>query len=143
MTPHQQLLDLIEAALLAGPAVAGGNVQRSRTRPMADTQAQMVSLRIVNSRGAGQLDLVEWVTTVGVQCIASAIEPTAADVAVASLLEAVHARIVGATSLQAAGYLLAKDFRLEWDQEELDERIGSVEAIYTVRHYGALGNITV
>jgi hypothetical protein len=140
---HQQLLDLIEAALLVGPAVAGGNVKRHRTRPMADDQAQMVSLRVVNSRGAGQMDLVEWVTTVGVLCVCSAIEPTTPDAAVASLLETVHARIAGATTLQPAGYLLDKAFRLEWDQEELDERIGAVEAIYTVRHFGALTNITV
>lgn len=142
MIAHQQLLDLVEAALLAGPAVAGGNVKRHRTRPMAEDQAQMVSLRIVNSRGAGQLDAVEWVTTLAVLCVAAATEPTTPDVAVASLVESVHARIAGATSLLSAGYLVQKDFRLEWDQEELDERIGSVEAIYTLRHYGALTSIT-
>ena len=142
MIAHQQLLDLIEAALNAAPAVAGGNVKRHRTRPMAEDQSQMVSLRVINSRGAGQLDLVDWTTTVGVLCVASTVEPTTPDAAVSGLLETVHARIAGASTLQPAGYLLQKDFRLEWDQEELDERIGAVEAIYTVRHFGALTSIT-
>ena len=109
---------------------------------MAEDQSQMVSIRVISSRGTGQLDLVEWVTTVGVLCVASTIAPTTPDVAVDSLLEMVHARIAGASSLLSGGYLLAKDFSINWDQEEMDERIGSAEAIYTVRHYGALTSIT-
>jgi hypothetical protein len=145
MLAHRQLLDLIEAALLADPPVAGGNVQRQGTRPLAATKSQMVTLRLVRSRGQqvmlGGPAPIEWQTLVGVGCIARGVAPQTPDEAVSDLVAAVHARIAGTATLAAAGYRLHPEHHLEWEQDEIEERIGAVIAIYTVRHVAAVGNI--
>lgn len=146
MLAHRQLMDLIEADLLATPAVAGGNVQRQRNRPMPTGQAQQVSLTLVRSRGRqamlGGATPIEWQTVIGVECIARAGATVMSDEAVADLVADVHARITGSTALVAAGYLINPEHDLQWDDDTLDERIGAVTAVYTVRHFGALSTLT-
>lgn len=145
MLAHQHLLDLVEVALLASPAVAGGNVHRQRTRPMAAGADQMVSLRLVSSRGAplflGGDAPIEWQSVIAVECIARGASSASPDEAVAGLLEVVHARIVSDAATKAAQYRIDPEHRIEWDQDELDERIGAATSIYTVRHLGALESI--
>lgn len=142
MLAHKQLLDLIEAALAAPAAVADGNIQRQRTRAMPASAAQQVSLRLVSSRGGALLDTIDWQTVVGIECLARAAGPgVTPDVAVADLLAAVHARVLGSVALAAAGYRIDPEYRIEWAQDELDERIGAAVSLYTVRHIGAVSNI--
>lgn len=143
---HRQLVDLVEADLLAGTPVAGGNLQRQRNRPMPAAQAQQVSLYLVRSRGRqamlGGASPIEWQTTLGVECIARAATGVMPDEAVADLLADVHARITGSTALAAAGYRVHPEYELQWDDDTLDERIGACTAVYTVRHLSALANLT-
>lgn len=148
MLVHQRLLDLMQAALLAGTPVAGGNIQRQRNRPMADGVAQMVSLRLISSQGAplflGGDAPIEWRSVVAVECLARASSSSVTpDAAVAELLAAVHARITSDSETKLAEYRIDPDHRIEWDQDELDERIGAATSIYTVRHLGALESIAV
>lgn len=146
MLAHQQLLDLMQAALMAGTPVAGGNVQRQRTRPLADGVAQMVSLRLINSQGAplflGGDAPIEWRSVVAVECIGRGTSGTSPDAAVADLLASVHNRITADAATLAAGYRIDAEHRIEWDQDELDERIGAATSIYTVRHLGAITSIS-
>lgn len=145
MLAQKRLVDLIEADLQAGPAVAGGNIQRQGMRPLAAGTSEMVALRVVRSHGrpvmlSGEAPL-EWQTLVAVGCVARAAAGQAPDEAVAGLLAAVHGRISGSAALAAAGYRVHPEHHLEWDQEELEDRIGAVTAIYTVRHLGAITSI--
>jgi len=143
---HRTLLDLIEADLTAAPALAAGNLQRQRNRPLAAGVAQQVSLYLLRSRGRqamlGGASPIEWTTTVGVECIARAASGVTADEAVATLLADVHARITGSAALAAAEVRVSTDHDLQWDDDALDERIGAATAIYTLRHFGALSSIT-
>jgi hypothetical protein len=145
MLAQRQLLNLIEADLLASPAVAGGNVQRQGGRPLATGKGQMVTLRLVRSRGQqvmlGGPSPIEWQTLVGIGCVARATSGQTPDEAVADLVAAVHARIAGSTALATAGYRVHPEHHLEWEQDELEERIGAVIAIYTVRHLSAANSI--
>ena len=146
---HRQLLDLIEADLLAATPtpVAGGNVQRQRNRPLPAAQAQQVSLYLVRSRGRqamlGGSTPIEWHTAIGVECIARAAAGVMPDEAVADLLADVHARITGSAALFAASYRIHPEYDLQWDDDTLDERIGACTAVYTVRHFGALASLSV
>lgn len=142
---HRQLLDLIEAELALAPAVASGNLQRQRSRPLGAAVAQQVSLYLVRSRArpvmlGGDAPL-EWQTSIGVECIARAGAGVMADEAIDDLLGTVHARITGSTALVAAGYRVHPEHDLQWDDEALDERIGACTAIYTVRYMGPVASL--
>lgn len=145
MLAQRKLLDLILADLQAGTPVAGGNIQRQASRALAAGTSQMVTLRLVRSRGnpimLGGDSPIEWQTLVGIGCVARAATGQTPDEAVADLLAAVHARVAGSTALAAAGYRVHPEHHLEWDQDELEDRIGAVIAIYTVRHLSAITNI--
>jgi hypothetical protein len=150
MQQHRQLLDLIEAALSTPTPVTTAPIARQRVRPMPAGVAQMVSLRIVRSRAEplflgdaepGAAGPLQWQSSVGIECVARATGNTDPDEAVADLLASVHARITGDAVLRASPYQVHPAFSLEWDQDELDERLGAVTCLYTVRHLGALTSI--
>jgi hypothetical protein len=137
MLAHQQLMDALMASLSASPAVAGGNIHRHRTRPVADGVAQSVSLRVLSSTPqplVGMHAPIDWITRIGVECVGRAAADSTADQAAGPVLQAVHGRLCSDAALAGAGFDLMPWPELSWDQEDLDERIGAVIAIYTVRH---------
>lgn len=137
MLAHQLLMDALMASLVAAPAVAGGNIQRHRTRPVADGVQQAVSLRVLGSTPqplAGLGAPIDWITRIGIECIGRAGTDSTADQAAGPVLQAVHTRLCTDSALASAGFDLFPWPELSWDQEDLDERIGAVIAIYTVRH---------
>ena len=139
MLAQQHLLDVLEAALLAGTPAWAAHVERHRSRPLPAGIDQALTLRVVSSAceqifASGSAP-VQWSTRVGVECIARAGAAVTPDAAVGPLLVDVHARITGANAtLQAAGFELRPEVQIEWDQVDLDERIGAAVFIYTVRH---------
>jgi hypothetical protein len=138
MLAHQQLLGLVEAALLTAPPVASGNVYRSRTRPIPEGANQAVRVRLVRSTPtslAGLQAPVDYATLIGVECLARATGAgVAADEAAGPVLVDVQAKLVADTTLAAAGYTLDLGPQLEWDSDDTDERVGAVIAVYTVQH---------
>lgn len=137
MLAHQLLMDALVASLSAAPAIAGGNIQRHRTRPVADGVAQAVSLRVLGSTPqplAGMGAPIDWSTRIGIECVGRAGVDSTADQAAGPVLQAVHSRLCADAALPAAGFDLMPWPELSWDQEDTDERIGAVIAIYTVRH---------
>jgi hypothetical protein len=133
----QQLLGLIVAALSANPAVASGAIKRQAARPVASDLAQAVNVRIVSSRSeaayAGAVTPLQWLTVIAVECVARGVN-VAPDEAVGALIEVVHNRIAADTSARTAGFDRLPEYRVEWDQEELDDRIGAATLLYTYRH---------
>ena len=139
MLAHRQLLDLVEAAFQQAPAIAGGEVQRHRTRPVPAEKDQAVRLRVVRSLPsplAGTSAPIDWETLLAVQSLARATTGQTPDEAVEPVLVAAHTRLVStaAATLRAAGFEVDPGPTLGWDEDEAEERIGSLTAIYTVRH---------
>lgn len=140
---HQQLVDLIVSSLMASPAVAAGTVFRQRKRAIAASVQQAVCVRIVSSGGRSLKGSIfrdpvmpptEWLTSVAVDCVARVAPGQATDAAVADLLDLVHQRITQSAALATAGYIVSPDHSLDWDQEDMDESISGVSALYTIRH---------
>ena len=138
MLAHTALLAALEAALLAAPAVAGGEVARSRSAPVKATAAQAVRLRLLSADPeplSGYLAPADCTTRVAVECLGRVDSTGDADEAAGQVLQAVHTRLAAnAAALEAAGFSLQLYPQLRWDQEDADERIGVVIAIYTVTH---------
>jgi hypothetical protein len=133
----QQLLGLIVAVLSANPPVAGGAIKRQAARPVAADLAQAVNVRIVSSRSeatnVGSFAPLQWLTVIAIECVARGVN-VAPDEAVGAVIEVVHNRIAGDTAALAAGFDRLPEYRIEWDQEELDDRIGAAALLYTYRH---------
>lgn len=139
---QQRLLDLIEAALLAGTPAWAAYYERHRTRPLPTAASQGVSLRAPKAFSdallAGVGAEVQWTTQLGIECIARCGADTTPDAAVAPLLADVHARLFGAIgTLAAAGFTLQPELRIEWDQAEMDERIGAAALVFSTTHWGS------
>jgi hypothetical protein len=145
MTLHTQLLDLVQSALASVPAVAPV-IHRHRTRPMPPQVAQMLTLRLVRSLGEpiylSGPDALQWTSIVAIEYLARVPVGVETDAAVADMLSTGHQRLLSDAVLQAAGVRIEPRYQLDWDQDELDERIGAVTALYTMRHQGDLTTLS-
>lgn len=137
MLVHQQLVGLVIGALQAAPALAGGHIYRHRARAVAADVPALITVRVLSSQStaalAGWGAPVDWVARIALDCAARTGATQAPDEAVAPLLLAAHQRLVADTSLRDAGFDLEPDVQIDWDQEDLDERIGSALCVCTVR----------
>jgi len=73
MSAHLSIQSAIVAALLAAPALAGGNVQANTLRPLASSKSSAVVVRMLQSRAATPQMIsgpYDWVTTYQVECLA-------------------------------------------------------------------------
>ena len=97
MSAHLGIQAAIVAALMAAPAVAGGNVKVNTTRPVSAAFSQAVVVRLVQSRANTPQILggpYDWMTQVQVECLARAASGNADPMAaVDALLEAVWTRL--------------------------------------------------
>lgn len=147
MLAQQQLLDLIEAALLAATPAWAAGYSRQRSRPLPAGIDQAVVLRLTSGQCeqlyAGATAPVQWTTRIGIECMARAGASTGGDAAVAPLLLDVYARLLGASlTLQAAGYRLQPDIAIQWDQDDLDERIASAVILANITHRSPWDSLT-
>lgn len=136
MLAQQQLVGLIVTALQAEPAVAP-LVARQRVRPVGLDVSSAVVVRLMRSQcannflgGQGPLD---WSATLALECVVRTGATQAPDEAVGPLLQAVHARLLADPALVGAGYRLEPEILIDWDQDEVDERIGSATLVISVR----------
>jgi len=137
MFAHQQLLGLVVASLSADPVLSSGPVLRQRRRAMAEGEQQLVVVGLGRSlaqtivmRGAP----LDWQTILAVEYVARCGASLNPDEAVAPLITAGHAALVGSSALSAAGFQVDPNPTIDWDQQEADERIGACTAQYVVRH---------
>lgn len=138
MIGHVALLNQVEQFLVAVPAVAGGHVGRHRTRPVGADVPQAVNMRLARSLPqplAGLGAPVDYETQLVLECLGRAKNQTETDAAAGEVLQAAHSRIAAnVAALEQAGYSIVMAPTLQWDQDDADERIGVVIAIYTVLH---------
>lgn len=145
MLAHAHLVDLIEAHLTGAPAVAGGQVGRFRTRAVSADAPQAVNVRLGRSVPqplAGYGAPVDYDTQLVVECLGRARgnggTGNDTDTAAGQVLQDAHSRIAAnAAALDAAGFSITLAPSLQWAQDDADERIGVVIAIYNVQHRAA------
>jgi hypothetical protein len=139
MLAQQVLLDILQAALEADPPLFDGGVGRQRTRTLPADFTGAVNVRAVRADPTDELAgfgaPVHYTTRIGLECIGKVLAPNAPDEAAGAVLTLAHGRIMAYVSaLQTAGFEIDPSPSLMWDQDELDERIGAVTAIYNFRH---------
>jgi hypothetical protein len=147
MLAHAHLVDLIEAHLTGAPAVAGGQVGRFRTRAVSADTPQAVNVRLGRSVPqplAGYGAPVDYDTQLVLECLGRARgnggagTDTDTDTVAGQVLQEAHSRIAAnAAALDAAGFSITLAPSLQWAQDDADERIGVVIAIYNVQHRAA------
>jgi hypothetical protein len=141
MLAHAHLVDLIEAHLTGAPAVAGGQVGRFRTRAVSAEAPQAVNVRLGRSLPqplAGYGAPVDYDTQLVVECLGRARGSADTDAAAGQVLQDAHSRLAAhAAALDAAGFSITLAPSLQWSQDDVDERIGVVVAIYNVQHRAA------
>lgn len=148
MLAQTQIVSLIVAIGRAAPAVAE-LVDDHSTRPLPAELASRVMVRAASSSGQqiviGAQAPIDVATQVHLQCVARA--PAGSGLspqqAVDPVVAAMHARLMSDTTLPAAGYEIDYAFDWVWDEDEMDESIGSVRAVYTLRHRAAHNSLTV
>lgn len=138
MLAHADLLRRLEQALMLAPAVASGHVGRHRSRPVGADVPQAVNLRLgrsVPDPMAGVGAPINYETQLVIECLGRAKGPAETDEAAGQVLQDTHTRIAAnAADLAQAGYSILLAPTLQWDQDDADDRIGVVIAIYPVLH---------
>ncbi len=132
------LANAVTAALLASPALAGGNVLQGRALPVEIAHAAEVHVAVARSqaedlvlRGPERL----WVTTLTVTCYARATAGQSGDAAVDPLLQAVYARLQGLESSPPPGaQSVTLDPVVAWDVDEGGKTVGVARLTLIVRH---------
>lgn len=138
MLSHQLLMDTLIAELSAAPMLVDGGISRQRARPLPEVFTGAINVRILRSDPeplAGIGAPITWSTRVAFECIGRASSSTAPDEVAAPVFEALHLRLASSVvALAAAGFELDLSPTLQWDQDEQEDRIGAIVAIYNVRH---------
>lgn len=136
MSAFLALTDAVRDALLTGPALAGGNVQRGRNVPLQASAPQGIDISAAASRGQplGLHDgSVQWETTIVIVCKARADAAGDAEAALDPLLVATWQRLLGMT-LPAGVSGIALEPAINWDIEEADQPIGSAALSLRITH---------
>ena len=135
---HDAVMDALDTALSAAPVLFDGGVSRNRGRALPEAFTSAVNIRIIRSDPEGYAGVgapIDWVTRVGFECIAKVKAPSAPDGGASAVLAAVHTRLTASSStFEQSGFEFDPAPTLQWDQDDSDERIGAVIAIYNVRH---------
>lgn len=144
MSSFLAITDAVRDALLAGPALAGGNVQRGRNLPLPAGSAQGIDVGIANSR-AQPLGLtggaLQWDTTVIVACKARATASTDAESAVDPLLVAAWQRLLAMTA-PAGVVAITLEPTVQWDIEEADQPLAAASLVLRITHLTTTNSLT-
>ncbi len=136
MSAFLGLTDAVRDALLANPALAGGNVQRGRGVPLPAGSSQGIDVSIASSRAQplGLADgALQWESTVVVTCKARASAATDAEAAIDPLLVATWQRLLGMTA-PAGVSGMALDPAIQWDIEEADQPVAAASLALRITH---------
>lgn len=132
----------VVAALLAGPALAGGFVKEGRAFPLPAEVPAGLFVRLVRSRGASPhagTSLTDWDSAVSITGMARGTSSLSADSAADDLLVAVHERL-NTLADPAAGVWLG-DRDINYDIEEADQTLAGFELRITAQHRTNSGSL--
>lgn len=137
------------ALLLTPPAIAGGQVKRGQTRPVADTVQRFVGITLAGSdpdRVQIRGNPVEWSTTLRASCCARGttsvgVASTGEENAI-ELFGEVYARLLSEPTLGGAAWDVEPG-PVDLEQDELDSSLACVTATFRVRHRTAANTLEV
>ena len=126
----------IVVALNSGTPVAS-QIARVRLRPVAQTQAQAVVVRAVQSDVAEAALIpglpVSWASVIQVECYARSVASIATDVAVDALVESVYTRLMADPTL--GGVVLSlQPQSIHWDFDADGEQTTCATLSFIARH---------
>lgn len=148
---HDAVAGAARAALLAAPAIAGGRVERARTRPIDEAFAQFVGVSVAGStpqRAAILAAPVEWTTDLRAWCWArgTPATPLAAAItgeqAALGLYAQVYARLQADITLGGAAWDVEPG-AIAVDSDDQDVSLGCVVASFRIRHRTQGGTLEV
>jgi hypothetical protein len=138
MSAHLGIQAAIVAALMAAPAVAGGNVKVNTTRPVSAATTEAVVVRLVQSRANTPQILggpYDWMTQVQVECLARAASGTADPMAaVDALLEAVWQRLSTANPAGLGAIDVRMAPAIDWQLDDGETPVVAAVINLTVNH---------
>jgi hypothetical protein len=131
------LADAVVALLSAGTPLAGGRIRLGRGMPLPSHHDSGIDVDLVSSRGQqytldGQT--TQWETSIGLDVMARAAAGANGAQAVDALLEAVFARLAGATP-PAGAMSWALDPSVQWSVEEADRTLAVATLSLRVTHF--------
>lgn len=127
----------IVAALSSGTPVAP-QIARVRKRPLAATATQAVAVRPMSVEPGPEQTYplgqpVSWTSAISVECYARSSAATTPDVAVDSLVESVHARLMADPTL--GGVLIGLRVQsITWDFDVDGEQTTCAAIVFVARH---------
>ena len=138
MSAHLSIQSAIVSALLAAPALAGGNVQANTLRPVSSSKTSAVVVRLLQSRAATPQTLgagYDWTTTYQVECLARGAAGSSESAAtVDALLESAWSRL---STLNPAG-LGVMDVRMQpaidWQMDDAETPLVAAVISLSVNH---------
>lgn len=144
MTAFLAVTDAVRDALLAAPALAGGNVNRGRNVPLAASATAGIDVGIGAAQAqplglAGQT--LQWETTVIVTCKARATAGTDAEAAVDPLLSSTWARLLAMTA-PAGVVAMTLEPSVRWDVEEADHPLAAASLALRITHLTTTDTLT-
>lgn len=141
---QKQLQQAMLALLQQAPALAE-TVQEARDPSTGFSGASLVSVKVPASEPSGETlstSPIMWRTTVVVDVEARATTGQTGSDAVSPVAAGVFARVMGDTTLAAAGWQLAEPPAIETDTFEAEDRIGMVRFTWSYLHRSAWANLT-
>ena len=142
-TAHLAIASAVVAALTAAPALAGGRVTLNKLRPVAAGDGTAIVVRLGRSVGQEQsLGVIDWTTTLDVECHARASAGAEPAAAVDVLLADAWARLadLNATSLGAMAVQIGSD--IDWQFDDMDTPVASATVRLQVLHRTAATSLT-
>jgi hypothetical protein len=145
MNAHNAIVDAVEAALKAAPALAAGHVESDRTRPIDEDIAQFIG--IVFGRSDPSLQAIrgnprDWTTEMRLFCWSRASATESARRRALDLAGAVFARLQADPLLAGAAWDVQPG-SVQLDPETLDTTLACAVASHRVRHRTAGNTLEV
>lgn len=132
----------LKAALAAAPALAGGQLQVNKLRPIAEAQTTALVLRLDQTTGQeGVIGTIDWVSAYSIECyarVATGAEPAAA---VDALLLDVWARVAGIDAASIGSSAIALSPQIDWQYDDSATPMVCAVVRLTVSHGTSTTNL--
>lgn len=130
------------AALVASPALAGGNVSANPTRAIPAAQSTAIALRLDRSTGAeGVIGTIDWATDFVVECYGRGTNQVDPVAAVDALLHSAWGRLAGLTSAQLGGDITMQP-AVDWQFDAGETPVVAAVIRVTVAHRTTTASLT-
>lgn len=125
----------LRGALIAAPALAGGNVQLNRFRPIPESQSSALVLRLDQTGGQETvLGVLDWVSSYSVECYARAAGGADPAQAVDALLADVWARLAVLDAAGIGAQQLTLTPQIDWQYDDAATALVCAVIRLTVTH---------